>query len=225
VVEYLGFSAETFFLKLRFWEVLSYSFLHGSLFHVLFNCMGLYMLGSELELRWGTRKFVTYYALCAIGGALAQSLVWGLGLLFHWQSAELLGAASIIGSSGAVYGLFMAFGRLFGEVEILFMFLFPLKAKYFVMILTGIEIISAIFLNHSGVAHLVHLGGLATGLALLFFRGKLLDGRGGYSFRRRKVLDRDEVRRRLNLIVNRKKDDDDDDNPGGGGRKYPITWN
>lgn len=224
-VDYFGFSSSTFFLKGRLWQIVTYSFLHGSIFHILFNCMGLYMLGPELENRWGTQKFAMFYGLCAIGGGVFQSVVWGVAKLFAPETAALVGAEFIIGASGALYGLFVAFGRLYGDAQILVMMIFPLKAKYFVMILTAIEIISAIFFNNAGVAHLVHLGGLVTGFGLLFFKGPALNGRGGYSFLRKKTLDRDEVKRRLNLIVNRRDGDDDDNPPAGDKKKYPITWN
>lgn len=223
-VDYFGFSAHTFFAKGRIWQILTYPFLHGPIFHILFNCMGLFMLGPELESRWGFKRFMWFYAVCAMGGAVFQSLLWLFGLATGIEGAIAGGSTFIIGASGALYGMFVAFGRLYGESQILVAFLFPMKAKYFVMLLTGIEIVSAVFFNNSGLAHLVHLGGLATGFLILFFRGNALDGRGGYKFRRKKSMDRDEVRRRLNLIVNKKDNDDDDKNPPPG-KKYPITWN
>lgn len=217
---WLGFAPEAFFSG-RVWQLLTYPFLHGSLTHILFNGLILYMLGAELEMRWGSRRFLKYFAVCAVGGALLQSLCWGLSLLVLPHYSDFLGNVPIIGASGALFGLFMAFGYLYSESYVLVFFLVPMKAKHFVTFLAAIEIISAVFYNDAGsgggVAHLVHLGGLFTGFLYLKIKGKDLDGRGGGLFRRKKSMDRDEIRRRLSLVVNNE--------PKVGDKNYPITWN
>lgn len=213
-----GFSPVSF-LSGSIWQILTYPFLHGGLNHILFNCLILYMLGTELERRWGSQRFLKYYAVCAVGGALLQTLVWATTLLFSSESSEL-GTIPIIGASGALYGLFMAFGKLHGRSQILVFFLFPMEARFFVMLLAGIEIVSAVFYSSSGVAHLVHLGGLGTGFLYLRWKGDNLSGGGGGFFRRRKAkMDAAELRRRLKIIVREPSD------PEKGGGKYPVTWN
>ena len=212
-----GFSPQGF-LSGQFWQLITYPFLHGGLSHILFNCLILYMLGSELEARWGTKNFLKYYSICAIGGAIVHMLVWLAALVVDSSAAHQLGGIPIVGASGALYGLFVAFAVLYGEQYILVFFLFPMKAKYFVMLLAFIEIISAVFYSESGVAHLVHLGGLATGYLLLRLWGPNLRGGGGGFLRRKAPMSREEVKKRLSLIV-------DNDPKSDGEGKFPITWN
>jgi len=216
----LGFSPVGF-VSGRLWQIFTYPFLHGGLSHLLLNALFLYMVGTELEGRWGTQRFLLYFGLCSIGGALLHTLIWMASLAFFPSYAESLGSIPIVGASGGIYGLLMAFGLLFGEAMILVMFVLPMKAKHFVMAAAGYELIMSVFYSDSrvggGVAHLVHLGGLATGFLMLWFRGKNLDGRGGGGFgRRRRSMDADEMRRRLKVVVN-------NDSPSS--KKYPVTWN
>ncbi len=218
----LGFVPQLF-VRGYFWQLITYPFLHGGLSHVVFNALILYLLGPELERRWGTKNFVKYYALCATGGAFVQMLIWLIGLQFFPAYAESLGSAPVIGASGALYGLMMAFGYLYGDAQVLMMFLFPIRAKYFVSILAAIELVSAVFYSRNsteGIAHLVHLGGLLSGYLYLKFAGDNLDGRGGGWRRKREVMSRDELRQRLSLIVNK-----DEAEALAKKNKYPITWN
>lgn len=221
----LGF-APGVFLSGAVWQILSYPFLHGSLSHIFFNGLILYMLGPELERRWGTKRFSWYYAFCAVGGAVLQTLIWLVSLVAIPSISDFMGYTPIVGASGALYGLFVAFGILYGNAEVLVFFLFPMKARNFVILLTAIEIFSAVFYSDprvggGGVAHLVHLGGLVTGYLLLKFRGPNLRGGGGGGLRS-SHMSREEVRRRLSLIVN---NDQPSDEPKTGDKGQPITWN
>lgn len=218
--EIFGFSPIGF-LSGRLWQVFTYPFLHGDLTHIILNALFLYMVGTELEGRWGTVRFLTYFGVCAIGGALLHTLIWFASLAFFPAYGTGLGSTPIIGASGGVYGLLMAFGMLFGNAIILVMFILPMKAKHFVLVAAGYEIIMSVFYSDGGsgggVAHLVHLGGLATGFLMLWLRGKNLDGRGGGGFgRKRRPMDADEMRRRLKVVVNNVEP------PEG---KFPVTWN
>ena len=193
------------FLSGWIWQLFTYPFLHGGIWHILFNCLTLYLIGAELERRWGTRPFIKYYMVCAVGGAILQILAWLVAMAFSLSAADFLGTVPIIGASGALYGLLMAFGVLYGDNYILVMFLFPMKARNFVILLGIIEIISAISNSDgsSGIAHLVHLGGLVTGFLYLKWKGPNLDGRGG--FRRQKRMNPEELRQRLRVIANDEK--------------------
>lgn len=222
VERFLGFSPNAF-VSGAIWQLVTYPFLHGSLTHILFNCLILYMLGPELEKRWGTKRFAWYYALCAVGGAILQTIIWGISLLAIPSISQFMGNTPIIGASGALYGLFVAFGILYGNSQVLVFFMFPMRAKNFVILLTAIEVLSAVFysdprVGDGGVAHLVHLGGLVTGYLLIKFMGPNLSGRGGGGST--KGMSRDEVRKRLSLIVN-----DDKVEPKTGDKGHPITWN
>jgi hypothetical protein len=115
----------------------------------------------------------------------------------------------------------MAFGILYGNSPVLVLFMFPMKAKHFVTLLAAIEIVSAVFSGNpsvsSGVAHLVHLGGLITGFIYMRLKGPNLKGGGGGGFFKKKSMGREEIKKRLSVISN--------DNPQKGDKNYPITWN
>lgn len=213
----------TDFVHGSFWQFLTYPFLHGSLTHLFFNAVALYMFGTELEARWGTNKFLRYYAVCATGGAFLQMLAWGVALLVSPEWASFLGNTPVIGASGALYGLLMAFGVLYGDSMMLFMLIIPMKVRQAVVLFFFVEIFSFVFYSGpgfgGGVAHLVHLGGLITGFLYLRLMGGNLDGGGGGLFRKKK-MSREEARRRLSLVVN---NEDDKKNTKDG--KYPVTWN
>ncbi len=143
------------------WQFVTYMFLHDptGFTHILFNMLTLWMFGRTLEVTWGTRRFLKYYFLCGIGAGLCVVLA---NLILSGNMN-----ARTIGASGAIYGLLLAFGMLFPNVEVLFFFLFPLKAKYFVMILGAIAFMSSFGASGSGVSHIAHLGGMVFGYLYL----------------------------------------------------------
>jgi membrane associated rhomboid family serine protease len=139
------------------WQPLTYLFLHGGIGHILFNMLALWMFGADLERDWGTRRFLNYYFLCGIGAGISVILVaLGLGGL----------GIRTIGSSGAIFGVLLAFGLLYPDRIILFSFLFPMKAKYFVIIIGAITFLSS-FQAGSGISHIAHLGGMIFGYVYL----------------------------------------------------------
>lgn len=143
------------------WQLVTYMFLHDPLgfSHILFNMLTLWMFGRTLEQSWGTRRFLNFYFLCGIGAGVCVVLA---NLIFGGNMN-----ARTIGASGAIYGLLLAFGMLFPNMEVLFFFLFPIKAKYFVMILGAIAFMSSFGASGSGVSHVAHLGGMIFGYAYL----------------------------------------------------------
>ena len=151
------------------WQPITYMFMHADMFHVLFNMLGIWMFGVELERMWGTRQFVKYYAVTGIGAAFT-TLTFAL-LPFGFSS--LMYASVTVGASGALYGLLLAFALYFPERPILMFLLFPIPAKYFVMIIGAISFLSSIDGAGGGIAHAAHLGGLVVGY--LYLKG----GRGG----------------------------------------------
>jgi membrane associated rhomboid family serine protease len=144
------------------WQLVTYMFLHdpNGLTHILFNMLTLWMFGVSLEQTWGTKRFLTYYFVCGIGAGICVVIV---GLLFGTANVP------VIGASGAILGLLMAFGLLFPDVELLFFFLFPIKAKYYVMIIGAIVFMSS-FIPSSGVSNIAHLGGMLVGYFYLRFK-------------------------------------------------------
>jgi membrane associated rhomboid family serine protease len=117
----------------------------------------LWMFGRTLEAEWGTRQFLKYYFLCGVGAGICDVTV--NALLHNWGSAT-------IGASGAIYGLLLAFGVLYPNQTVLFNFLFPIRAKYFVMIYGALALLGSFSMN-SGVSNIAHLGGMAFGFAYL----------------------------------------------------------
>ncbi len=145
------------FRRLAVWQPVTYMFLHdpNGFSHILFNMLTLWMFGADLERGWGTRRFMNYYLLCGIGAGLCV-------ILANYVLPGGDPSTKTIGASGAIYGLLLAFGMLYPDRQILFSFLFPIKAKYFVMIMGGIAFLSS-FDPRSGVSHVAHLGGMIFG--------------------------------------------------------------
>jgi membrane associated rhomboid family serine protease len=143
------------------WELVTYLFLHGGWFHIIFNMFALWMFGSDLETLWGGRKFLFYYFLTGIGA----------GILDVTLSALLPPAipTATIGCSGAVYGLLLAYGMIFPDRPIYLYMIIPIKAKWFVAIMGAIEFVSSFSTPGSGVSHVAHLGGMLFGF--LYLRG------------------------------------------------------
>ena len=159
--------------SLYVWQVFTYMFLHGGIAHLLFNMLTLWMFGTQLERDWGTRRFLKYYFLCGIAAAVC---VLGANMLVgDWFTPT-------IGASGAIFGLLAAFGVLYPNQTVLMNFLFPIKAKYMVMIYAGIELLLT-FGPNTGVSTVAHLGGMAFGY--VYLKGRLPsvripDWRGAY---------------------------------------------
>lgn len=147
------------------WQLFTYLFMHANFWHLFLNMFALWMFGMELENIWGSKKFLAYYLMCGVGAGLATILITPL-------FTNLI--APTIGASGSVYGILVAFGMLFPNREIFVYFLFPIKAKYFVIIYMGIELLSVG--SNTGVAHLAHLGGGLVGFVyLLITRNNVQD--------------------------------------------------
>ena len=166
VIQYLGLVPELVLESLWLWQPVTYMFLHDGPIHILFNMLGIWMFGVELERMWGTKFFVRYYAITGIGAGLTVIVA---GLL-PFDATEPAYRAVTIGASGALYGLLMAFAIYFPDRPILMFLIFPVPAKYFVMIVGGLAFLSA---PGSQVSEAAHLGGLVFGY--FYLKG----GRGG----------------------------------------------
>ena len=143
------------------WQLFTYMFLHGGIWHLVINMLMLWMFGADLERDWGTRKFMQYYFLCGVGAGLCVIVA---SYLFGGVMSRT------IGSSGAIYGLLLAFGMLYPDRIVLMSFLFPIKAKYFVFIMGAIAFLSS-FQANTGVSDVAHLGGMLFGF--LYLKTKL----------------------------------------------------
>ncbi len=141
------------------WQLVSYMFLHSlrDPLHILFNMLALWMFGAQIEQAWGTRRFLKYYFICGIGAGVCVVII---ALLFGQ------GAVSTIGASGAIYGLLLAFGLMFPDTTVFFI-VFPIKAKYLVMIMGALAFFFSVSGGNSGVSNVAHLGGLLIGYIYL----------------------------------------------------------
>ena len=147
-------------------QLATYMFLHGSLFHILFNMLALWMFGTELERTWGTRYFLKFFFVTGIGAGILTVLF----SLLPFQFGRQMYAANVIGASGAIYGLLLAYALYFPDRPIL-LIVFWVPAKWCVTILGAIALFSSLS-EAGGVANATHLGGLL--VAYLFLKGSRL---------------------------------------------------
>jgi membrane associated rhomboid family serine protease len=144
------------------WQLLTYGFLHGGFNHIFFNMFALWMFGLPIEQVWGSHRFALYYVVCVIGAAITQLLVQQISGEFY----------PTIGASGAVFGLLLAYGVMFPNNRIFLIFVpIPIKAKWFVLIYGGLELLFGITQAMPQIAHFAHLGGLLFGFAMLWYWG------------------------------------------------------
>ena len=150
------------------WQVVTYAFLHGSLGHLFFNMLGLWMFGSELELVWGRKRYLQFYFASLLAAAAAQ-------LLVTWLTAS---PYPTIGASGALFGLLLAFGMLFPHRTILLFFVIPVPARILVVLYGAFELYQGVYGTQAGVAHFAHLGGMLGGFLMMrYWQGKAPFGR------------------------------------------------
>jgi len=170
-------------------QIITYMFLHdpSSPAYLFFNMFAVYMFGRTLEMVWGPKRFLVYYLLTGIGAAVAQELVYAIEyreIVFNSAIINVNIGEQIInkqdfynilpptlGASGAVFGILVAFGMLFPNVELMMVFLpIPIKAKWFVIGYGVMELFLGIA-DSAGdnVAHFAHLGGLITGFFIILY--------------------------------------------------------
>lgn len=139
------------------WQFVTYMFLHGGFWHLFFNLIVLWFLGTMIESAWGPARFLRYYILCGVGGGLLHAL-----LQYN---------APVVGASGAIFGLYFAAAMLFPDQYLYIYFMIPVKVKYFVIGLTILQLANGIA-GPSGIAYFAHLGGMLAGAIL--FRGEIM---------------------------------------------------
>jgi membrane associated rhomboid family serine protease len=150
--EHLGFSPS--WVLTQPWTIITYMFVHANFFHLFFNMLALFFFGPPLEQRWGGTDFIKYYAICGVGGALFSFIFSRSGI-------------PIVGASGAVFGVMLAYALNWPDNQIWIWGIFPVKAKYFVLFLGGLSFFSAFSASSDGIAHFAHLGGLVVGYVYL----------------------------------------------------------
>jgi membrane associated rhomboid family serine protease len=131
------------------YQVFTYMFLHGGLWHLAFNMFFLWMFGTEIEHTWGTKSFARFYLLCGLAGGFLSLATQGI-----------FPAGVILGASGAIYGVFVAYWFMFPNRYLYLWFLFPVKVKWAI---PGFMLLGFLF-GGSGIAHMAHLGGALWGV-------------------------------------------------------------
>ena len=167
-------------------QLVTYMFLHGGWDHIFFNMFALWMFGAILENLWGGKRFITFYVLCGIGEAAFHLVVLYLDLTpyyqlladprlssdDHYRVMRYVNTATL-GASGSVFGLLAAFGYLFPNSLIYLYFLFPVKAKWFVIFYAALELFLGVRSSAGDtVAHWAHLGGAAVGIIIVWIWNK-----------------------------------------------------
>lgn len=172
-----------------FWQPITHLFMHGSLEHLIFNMFSFWMFGSILENVWGSSRFLSFYVMAGIGAAFLHYLIVflvdirpillsienqmvhadALGLVaLENQKAALLSAPNIIGASGAVAGIWIAFATMFPNSYLYLFFFLPVKAKYLAGIYVGFELLAVLQADPSdNIAHYAHLGGMLFGYVMV----------------------------------------------------------
>lgn len=195
LTDILGLVPARVIQDLWIWQFVTYIFMHGHPLHLLLNMLILWFFGSEIELRLGKKGFLFYFFLCGIGAGLFNFLVNSVFL----DVTKLY--TPIIGASGAIFGILAAYGIFFGERYMLVFFLFPMKAKYFVLVMAAIELITGVQARaQDNVAHFAHLGGMGIGALYLYL--KYIRPRGGSGGQGKRESEREKLRRQFTLIVN-----------------------
>lgn len=204
IFDYFGLSPGLAVKQFYLWQPFTYMFLHSpNLTHILFNSLILWWVGSELEQVWGRRSFIKYYLICGVGAGLLYCAALYIAALFLELNPGMFYVPTV-GASGAIFGLMLAYGLLFGERVIYFMMIFPMKAKHFIMVLALIEVGTLLSSGLTGtVNNLAHLAGLVVGFGYL--RGIK------YVRKRRQRQWMKSAGRRLRLVVDN--EDSQDENP------------
>ena len=194
LVEIFGLSPETIWPLV--WQPFTYMFIHGDFWHVAINMLVLFLFGSELETIWGRQGFIKYYIITGVG----SGLIWILFQSFSSSSAYLIGA------SGAVYGILTAYGLMFPNRIVYIYFLFPVKVKWFVIILGAVAFFSSLG-SHSNISHLTHLSGMIIGFTYLRFNRQWKKA----VFSMRKQILESKIKREENLKKKKRKLQEDVD--------------
>ena len=159
-VEWLGFAVPGFLT--RPWTIVTYMFVHGGFMHVFMNMLALFFFGPPLEQKWGSRFFLRFYLVTGLGAAAFSVLLY-----------SLTGPTIMVGASGAIFGILVAFALNWPDAKIYLYFVFPVPAKWFVAALGAFTLLSTVQGSADGVAHWAHLGGLVTGFVYLRYGDRI----------------------------------------------------
>jgi len=170
--------------EFRPYQLVTHMFMHGGIFHLLFNMLALWMFGSTIEKVWGPKRFLIFYLVCGLGAGLAQM---GSYVFDYWQVDHLnLGAedyniyqtnlriACTVGASGAIMGVLAAFGYLFPNTKLFIMPIpFPVKAKWAILGIIALDVFGGVSRTaNDNIAHFAHVGGALIGFLIVLYWNK-----------------------------------------------------
>lgn len=146
----------------QLWQLVTYSFLHGSLPHIFFNMFGLYMFGSDIERLFGARFYAGYYFASVLAAAVVHLVVTA------WMGAP---PVPTVGASGGLYGLLLAYGLYFPNRQLMLLIPpIPMRARTFVIVFAVIALVMGVTGTADGIAHFAHLGGMLGGWLMIQYR-------------------------------------------------------
>jgi membrane associated rhomboid family serine protease len=152
---FLGLVPRFVVSKLMLWQLFTYMFLHAGLWHLVINMLMLWFFGSDLERFWGSRRFLVYYLFTGVGAGLCSFLT-----AFH-------SLVPVVGASGAIFGILLAYALLFPDTIVFLFFFFPMRIRQAVFVLAGINLLGALSNPGAGMAYFAHLGGALFGYLYL----------------------------------------------------------
>ena len=155
-----GLVPRAVFHEYKFWQTFTYLFVHGGFFHILFNMFVLWMFGKDLEVDWGKIEFLIFYFVCGIGSGLITVL------------ANIHSPVVIVGASGAVYGVLVAYGFTYPNRIVYLYGVLPLKVKYMVLGFGIIAFFASLSAAQSKVSHITHLSGMIIGIIYILYNFK-----------------------------------------------------
>lgn len=168
----------------KIWQPITYMFMHADMFHIFFNMFALFSFGPILEAHWGSKRFINFYLITGLGALalqwavqafevyqIAGSPVNDLGVINALANPTVFGiyGGPMVGASGAIFGLLVAFAVLYPNIEMYIMFIpVPIKAKYIIPVYIVIELgLGVTKIAGDSVAHFAHLGGALIGYILV----------------------------------------------------------
>jgi len=157
----LGLVPNMVWTQLKIWQLFTYMFIHGGILHIFFNMLVLWIFGKDLENKWGTSDFLFFYLLCGVFSGFMTAIIGFNSLI------------PIVGASGAMYGVLVAYGYSYPNKIVYLYGLFPLKVKYMVLALGIIAFIASLTNNYTNISHITHLFGMIIGLVLIYYNIKL----------------------------------------------------
>ena len=170
--------------EFRPYQLVTHMFMHGGIFHLLFNMLALWMFGTMIEKVWGPKRFLVFYLVCGLGAALAQM---GSYAFDFWQIDQLTLSADnyeiyqtnlrigcTVGASGAIMGVLAAFGYLFPNTKLFIMPIpFPVKAKWAILGIIALDVFGGVSRTpNDNIAHFAHVGGALIGFLIVLYWNK-----------------------------------------------------